>query len=86
MKSVTITEYVYLCLKYMKLRDVAIGLVMLCLLLIVIEILELSLKALLFAGLLFAIYKVIALAVTLLWQNSDKADKKISESMASLIL
>ena len=69
MKTVTITEYVYLCLKYMKLRDVAIGLVMLCLLLIVIQILELGLKGLLLVGCLVVIYKVLSMAVSLLWQS-----------------
>ena len=60
MKTVSFTEYVVLCLQYMKFKDVAIGLPMLVLLLFVIEILEISIKGLLLIGGIFALYKALA--------------------------
>ena len=68
MKTITLTEYLFLCLKYMSLRDVAIGLTMLCLILLVIQLLELGFKGLFLAGLLFAVYKVASLLASVLIQ------------------
>lgn len=50
MRTVSVTEYVLLFLKSIQLKEVALGMAVLCLLLLIIELLEIGIKGLLLIG------------------------------------
>jgi len=69
MKTVSMTEYFLLTLKRIELRELAIGLAVLSLLLLVVQLLEIGLKGLLLLGLLFAAYSILAWVAQFLLQG-----------------
>lgn len=85
MKTISMKEYLLLALKRMELRGLAICIVVLCLLLLVIQILEVGLKALLLIGLLYSIYRVMLSAVPLLYSVRSSTGASRANSMSVLL-
>lgn len=85
MKTISMKEYLLLALKGIELRGLAICLAVLCLLLLVIQILEIGLKALLLIGLLYSIYRVMLSAVSLLYNVRSSTDASRASSMNVLL-
>lgn len=85
MKTISMKEYLLLALKSIELRGLAICLAVLCLLLLVIQILEIGLKALLLIGLLYSIYRVMLSAVSLLYNVRSSTDASRASPMNVLL-
>jgi len=81
MKTISIKEYLILSLKSVTLRGLLTGLVLLCFLLLMIQLMEVGLKGLLLAGLLFAVYKVLAAIMSLLRQGDTSGGVNVSDSL-----
>lgn len=85
MKTISMTEYLLLALKSMELRGLAICLTVLCLLMLVIQVLEIGLKVLLLIGLLYSIYRVMLSAVSLLYNVLGSVGASKPSSMNVLL-
>ena len=66
MTTVSITEYILLCVQHMKLRDVAIGVSLLVMLLFTLEFMQITIKGLLLIALGVACYKVVKCLINLI--------------------